>query len=132
MIDYSNEIFNALAVDLRLAFEGIFVKGEYVNIPAKFPCVTIDEIRNIPDHLDGARENKYARVTYRVQVFSNAESGKRSEARKIYDRIDRKMMGLGFFCKTYSTIPEIYNSEIYSITATYEGVIDRNGVIYRN
>lgn len=132
MIDYSNEIFNAVAVDLRSVFKGIFVKGEYVNIPAKFPCVTIDEIRNIPDHLDSARENKYARVTYRVQVFSNAESGKRSEARKIYNRVDRKMMELGLYCKTYSTIPEVYNSEIYSITATYEAVIDQNGVIYRN
>ena len=132
MIDFSNEIFNTVAVDLRSVFAGIFVKGEYVNIPAKFPCVTIDEIRNIPDHLDSAQENKYARVTYRVQIFSNAESGKRSEARKIYDRVDRKMMELGLYCKTYSTTPEVYNSEIYSITATYEGVIDQNGVIYRN
>ena len=132
MIDYSNEVFNAVAVDLRSAFEGIFVKGEYVNIPARFPCVTVDEIRNVPDYLDSARENKYARVTYRVQIFSNAESGKRGEARRIYDRVDKKMMELGLFCKSYSTTPEVYNSEIYSITATYEGVIDRNGVIYRN
>ena len=132
MIDYSNEIFNTVAVSLRSAFEGIYVKGEFVNIPAKFPCVTIDEIRNIPDYLDSAQEAKYARVTYRVQVFSNAESGKRGEARKIYDRVDRTMMELGLFCKSYSTTPEVYNSEIYSITATYEGVIGRDGVIYRN
>ena len=130
MIDYSNEVFHAVAGDLRSLFPGIQVKGEYVSSPSHFPTVTLDEIQNVPVHLDSARQNKYARVVYRAQVFTNGE-GKRAQARKIYATVDEIMMSLGLFCKSYTTIPAIYNAELYSITATYEGVIDASGVIYR-
>ena len=130
MIDFSNEIFNAAAGDLRSRFEGIKVIGEYVSSPTHFPTVTLDETQNIPVHLDSARQSKYAQVQYRAQVFANGE-GKRALARKIYGTLDAMMQEIGLVCVTYTTTPAIYNSEVYCITATYEGVIDRNGVIYR-
>lgn len=130
MIDYSNEIFNTVAKDLRSAYEGIQVVGEYVEVPAVFPTVTLDEIQNIPVHMDTAVNNKYARVTYRTQVFVNGE-GKRQRARKIYDKLDEALMGLGLYAKSYTTTPTIYNSEVYCITATHEGVIGADGTIYR-
>lgn len=131
MIDFSNEIFNSVAVHLRSLYPGIQVKGEYVDTPARFPTVTIDEISNIPDHLDSAAENKYARVIYRVQVFCNGE-GKRSAARQIYASVDEILLELNLMAKTYTTTPAIYNSDIYCITATHEGVIGEDGMIYRN
>lgn len=131
MLDFSNEIFNAVAKDLRSRYEGIKVVGEYVDTPTAFPTVTIDEIQNIPVHQDSAVHNKYAEVVYRVQVFSNVKSGKRSQAREIYGAVDETLQTLGLYTITYTTTPAIYNSEIYSITATYRGVVDRNGVIYR-
>lgn len=131
MIDYSNEIFNEVAVRLRSIYSGIRVVGEYVQTPTTFPCVAVDETQNVPVHLDSATENKYTRVQYRIQVFSNLESGKRAQAREIYAATDKVMQGLGLVCKTYTTTPAVYNAEIYAINATYEGVIDRAGVIYR-
>lgn len=131
MIDYSNEIFNAVATDLRSTYEEIKVVGEYVATPTTFPTVTIDEIQNIPAHLDSDSQNKYAEVVYRVQVFSNSKYGKRSQARGIYNTVDGKLQSLGLFAVTYTTTPAIYNSEIYSITATYRAVIGKDGVIYR-
>ena len=68
MIDYSNEVFNAVATDLRSVYTGIQVKGEFDPNPAKFPCVTIDEISNVLAHLDSALKNKYAEVVYRVKL----------------------------------------------------------------
>lgn len=131
MIDFSNEIFNAVAKDLRSAYKGIKVVGEYVSTPTAFPAVTIDEIGNIPTHLDSGKTNKYARVTYRVQVFSNLKSGKRSQAREIYSLVDSVLQELGMFAVSYTTTPAVYNSEVYCIAATYEAVVDRDGVIYR-
>lgn len=131
MIDKSTEIFNTVAKELRAAYKGIRVVGEYVATPTSFPCVTLDEIQNIPTHLDSATHNKYAEVVYRVQVFSNKNGAKRAEAREIYSRVDEVLQTLGFFGVTYTTTPAIYNSEIYCITATYRGVIDRNGVVFR-
>lgn len=131
MIDYSNEVFSMVAKDLRSLYPGVQVIGEYVETPAQFPTVTLDEINNVPVKLDSGATNKYARVTYRCQVFCNGD-GKRQKARTIYDSVDRILMGVGLFAKSYTTTPAIYNSEIYCITATYEGVIGENGVIYRN
>lgn len=130
MIDYSNEIFNAVAVNLRSLYSDIRVVGEYVETPAKFPTVTLDEIQNIPVHLDSAPENKYARVVYRSQIFCNG-NGKRSKAREIFDSLDRELMKLGLYVKSYTTTPVIYNAEVYSITATHEGVIGADGTVYR-
>lgn len=131
MIDFSNELFNTAATNLRSLYSGIQVVGEYVESPAKFPTVTLDEIQNVPVHLDSAATNKYARVVYRSQIFCNGD-GKRQKARDIYNSLDQILMSVGLVAKTYSTTPAIYNSEIYCITATHEGVIGEDGVIYRN
>ena len=130
MIDYSNEIFNAVATDLRFSYEGIKVVGEYVASPSLFPTVTIDETKNIPTHLDSAATPKYAEVQYRVQVFCNG-TGKRAKAREIFGTVAEKLNSLGLVGVTYTTTPAVYNSEVYCITGTFQGVIDRGGMIYR-
>ena len=130
MIDFSNEIFNAVATDLRSIYPGIKVVGEYVLSPALFPTVTIDEIQNIPTHLDSAEQEKYASVVYRVQIFCNG-TGKRAQAREIYGAVAARLSSLGLVGVTYTTTPTIYNAEVYCITGTFRGVLDRNGVIYR-
>ena len=132
MIDYSNEIFNDAATALRNAVEGITVIGEYVQSPTSFPTVTIDEIDNRQFQRDSAKTEKFAAVRYRVQVFSNKASGKRTEARNIFNVIDTRLAELGFTRKTYTTTPDVYNSSVYQITATYEGTVDANGTIYRS
>lgn len=130
MLDFSNEIFTTVASDLRSLYTGVQVKGEYVDTPSKFPTVTIDEIQNVPVHMDSSKTNKYARVTYRTQTFCNGD-GKRKKARDIFDSLDNILMDLGLVTKTYTTTPAIYNSEIYCITATHEGIIGADGTIYR-
>ena len=130
MIDYSNEIFSAVATDLRSAYEGIRVVGEYVASPSLFPTVTIDEIQNTPVHLDSAEQPKYASVVYRAQIFCNG-TGKRAKAREIYGTVAKRLSSIGLVGVTYTTTPAIYNSEVYCITGTFRGVMDRDGVIYR-
>ena len=130
MIDYSNEIFSAVATDLRSAYKGVKVVGEYVSSPTTFPTVTIDEIQNIPAHLDSAGLPKYAEVVYRVQIFCNG-TGKRAKAREIYGTVFERLSMMGLVSVSYTTTPAVYNSEVYCITGTFRGVIDRDGVIYR-
>ena len=131
MIDYSNEIFSAVAADLRSTYEGIKVVGEHVASPTLFPTVTIDEIQNVPAHLDSATHPKYASVVYRVQVFCNG-TGKRAKAREIYGTVAGRLGSMGLVGVTYTTTPSIYNSEVYCITGTFRGVLGRDGVIYRS
>ena len=130
MIDYSNEIFTAVANEIREKHTGTKVIGEYVMTPKDFPTVTLDETYNVPAEIDFGAE-KIAAVTYRAQVFSNKKNGKRAEAREIYKTLEEKMYLLNFIARTYTTTPEVYNSNIYKIEATFEAYISKDGVIHR-
>ena len=133
MNDFLNEIFSLVAKQLRNVHNGIFVTGEYTRQPSKFPAVTLDEIENVAalETLDSSRQENYSALSYRLQVFSNKESGKKAEARRIFATADQEMRQLGFRRVSYTTTPEIYESTIYSITATYEAIVDNNGVVYK-
>ena len=133
MIDYLNEIFTTVAERVREAHKVITVSGEYTRQPSKFPTVTLDETQNVTfgATIDSSDKENHAAVTYRLQVFSNKQSGKKAEARAIFATADKVMLGMGFRRITYTTTPEIYDSTIYSITATYEAVVDNKGVLYK-
>lgn len=133
MIDVLNEIFNTIAMSVREAHPEATVTGEYTRKPSKFPTVTLDEIENVMvDRLeDSSVAERFSGLAYRLQVFSNKQTGKKAEARAIFATADATMRILGFRRITYTTTPEIYESTIYSITATYEAVVDVNGIIYK-
>lgn len=133
MLNFMNEIFTAVATDVRKAHSGTTVTGEYTRKPSKFPCVTLDETENVViDALeDSSKEEKFAGLGYRLQVSSNKASGKKAEARAIFATADARLRSLGLRRKTYTSTPEIYDSTIYSITATYEAIVDANGTMYK-
>jgi hypothetical protein len=133
MIDKLNEIFTSVATSVRNKHTGITVTGEYTRKPSKFPAVTLDEIQNVVvDRLeDSSNAENFAGVTYRLQVFSNKRTGKKAEARAIFATADAEMRRMGFRRVTYTTTPEIYDSTIYSISATYEAVISAAGYVYK-
>ena len=133
MIDFLNEIFTQVATRLREEHPGITVTGEYTRQPSKFPTATLDEIENVTvDSLeDSSAAERFSGLTYRLQVFSNKQSGKKAEARAIFSTANGVLRSLGFRRVTYSTTPEIYESTIYSITATYEAIADMDGTIYK-
>lgn len=133
MIDYQNEIFTKVATAVRSKHKGATVTGEYTRRPSKFPTLTLDEIENVTvkELVDSSDVEKFSGVTYRLQVFSNKVGGKKAEAREIFATADSVMLGLGFRRITYAPTPEIYESTIYSITATYEAIIDANGFVYK-
>lgn len=133
MIDYQNETFTAVATVVRSTHSGAIVTGEYARSPSRFPTVTLEETENVTvgELVDSSRKENYSGVSYRLQVFSNKVGGKKAEAREIFATADNVMRGMGFRRITYSTTPEIYESTVYSITATYEAVVDVNGIIYK-
>lgn len=133
MLDFNNEVFTIVATRVRADHNDATVTGEYTRQPSKFPMVTLDETQNVMvDRLeDSTNEEKFAGVTYRLQVFSNKQSGKKAEARAIFATADAEMRRMGFRRVTYTTTPEIYDSTIYSISATYEAVISAAGYVYK-
>ena len=132
MIDFANEVYTTVATAVRDNHVGITITGEYTRKPSKFPAVTLDEISNtMVDRLeDSSNEERYAGVTYRLQVFSNKQNGKKAEAREIFATADAEMRRMGFRRVSYTTTPEIYKSTVYEITATYEAIISWEGYVY--
>lgn len=133
MLDYANEIFTTVATDVREAHVGITVIGESVRKPSKFPTLTLDETENVMvDRLeDSSHEEKFAGVAYKMQVFSNKQNGKKAEARAIFATADAVMRRMGFQRVTFSVTPEIYESTIYQINATYEATVSDAGYVYK-
>lgn len=133
MNDFINEIFTNVATVVRDDHPGTNVSGEYVRKPSKFPAVTLDEIENvmIGNLMDSSHKENYSGVTLRLQVFSNKKNGKKAEARAIFQTADAALYQMGFRRAAYTTTPEIYDSTIYSVTATYEGVISAAGYVYK-
>ena len=132
MIDFANEIYDTFAKGVKAQHKDCKTSGEYIRTPSAFPAATLDEIKNVSvDRLeDSSNEEKFAEVGYRLQVFSNKQKGKKAEARAIFATADSLLRGMGLKRKTFTTTPEFYNSTIYSITATYEGTISADGVVY--
>ena len=137
MIDIYSQVFTAIynAVKASDAYPNATVEDEYPNaLPAKFPAVTLAETRNLNDRNlnDSSDREKFARLRYRVRIYSNKQGTRKSEARAIFAITDDVMWNLGFRRQAYTATPEIYNSTIYGISAEYESVVDENNVLYRN
>ena len=133
MIDKLNEVFTNVATRVRDEHPAAHVSGEYTRTPSKFPALTLDEIQNVMvDRLeDSSGAENFVGVTYRLQASSNKQTGKKAEARAIFATADAEMRRMGFQRVTYTTTPEIYDSTIYCITATYEAVVSAAGYVYK-
>ena len=133
MNDFENEIYTIVAEEVRKNHPKAAVSGEYNRKPSVFPAVNLDEYQNVViDALeDSSRREKYSGVGYRLQVSSNKQTGRKTEAKEIFATADEKLRSLGFLRKTYSPTPENYDSTIYTISATYEAIIGENGVVYK-
>ena len=128
MIDVENIIFTRLATALRAAYNGISVYGEYVEVPATFPCVTIVEADNqvLKQTRDLSGIEHYAKVMYEINVYSNKANVKKSQAKEISNMIDGMMTDL-LFTRTFRGQTPNIDRTIYRITLRYEGVV-REGV----
>lgn len=133
MIDLENDLFDYVAKALRAAHSGIFVSGEFVEVPARFPAVTIVEADNRV--LTRMRTNNIENAItsmVEVNIYSNKASGKKSEAKAIANTADAAFTGIGYTRTFREQVPNLKDSTIYRIVCRYEAVIDKNFVIYQS
>lgn len=122
-----------VATPLRAKFPGIWVSGEYVDAPAKFPAVTIEEVNNsVYQKMRTVHIENAASVLYEINIYSNKIGYKKSEAQEIMSFIDDILAGLGFTRTMCNPLPNLADATIYRLTARYEAVIDKDNWIYTN
>lgn len=135
MIDIESFLFSQIAGSLRSTYEGIFVSGEYVDSPAKFPAVTIVESDNsVLQKMRTAAPNLENAVSlmYEVNVYTNSVGYKKSEAKYIIETIDNEFSKMGFTRTMCNPVSNLQDATIYRIVARYEGVADKDFRIYTN
>lgn len=137
MIDIESDVFDTVATELRSQHAGISVSGQFVDMPASFPAVTIVEADNrIFERMRTRRIENAVRVMYEVQIFSNKASGKKAEAKEIANTADGVFASLGFTRTMRSQVANLKDATIYRIVCRYEAVAGENGenkyLIYQN
>ncbi len=133
MIDCENEIFSTIAKVVREAYPSVFISGEYIKAPSKFPHVSLVEMSNTAydrTQSSGGLEN-HASVMYEVNVYSNKTSGKKSECKAIATLIDNEFAALGFSRTMLQPIPNMDDATIYRMTGRYTAVISKDKKLYR-
>lgn len=129
MIDCEFELFTEVATALRASFPGIYVTGDYVRAPARFPCVSIEERDNVVwrNSRNNETYENHVAVMYEINVYSNNQNGKKAEAKAIVDVADGIMRKLGFTRTMLSPTPNLADATIFRYTARYSGIVAQTG-----
>ena len=133
MIDVENEVFNSVATDVRTKYPDIYMVGEYVKTPPRFPCVSLVEMDNQTYQLteDSGSSENHVSVMYEVNVYSNKTVGKKTECKEIAAFIDEQMLALGFARTMIQPIPNLDDATIYRMVGRYSAVISKNKEFFR-
>jgi hypothetical protein len=131
--DIENIVFNTVATALRAQFPGIYVAGEAISAPPKFPAVTLVEQDNgtYERTIDNMTSENHASLMYEAQVYSNLTSGKKAQCKAIMALIDEKMLCMGFvrIGRGPMPLPNLDNS-IYRMVGRYRAVVSKDMMVY--
>lgn len=127
-----NDVFTLVADNLRATYgaDNIYITGEYTPTPPKFPCVFLYEADNFNAGFDGCNHEVVTGVMYTIEVYSNKQNGKKTEAKEIMKDADSVMTKLGFTRTMMQQIPNLSDATIFRLTARYSAAVIDN-VIYR-
>lgn len=123
MIDIENKILDTVFTAVRTTYTTAQCYGEYVSVPAAFPCVCLYEANNTTHKKsqDTTLLEHQSNLMYECNVYSDKANGKKAEARAIADLIDKTMQGMKFTRTFYQPLPNL-DRTIYRITLRWEAV----------
>ena len=112
---------------MRSQVSNITVKGEAVNVPPKFPCVCFYEADNYVsrEDMDSSADERFATLLYRVDVYTNKASGRKTESKGILGII-RPFLYDRNFTRFSSTPVNDMGDGILHIAETYRVKTDGN------
>ena len=124
MIDIENKVLDTVFNAVQSAYSTASCYGEYVSVPAAFPCVTLYESdsRTYTPSNDEQLHEHQAIVTYECNVYSDLKTGKKAQAKAIADIVDRAMQSMKFARTMRSQIPNM-DRTIYRVTLRYEAIV---------
>ena len=127
-----NDVFTAVYNRIQSVYGAntVYVTGEYTPTPPSFPCVFVFESDNSNIGFDGCNHEIVTGVMYTVEVYSNKQNGKKTEAKDIMTTVDSVLTPLGFTRTMMQQIPNLSDATIFRLTARYSASVINN-TIYR-
>ena len=124
MIDVESLVVTTIKTALTSKYSGIKITSEYVEVPSSFPCVCVQESDNyVYDKSKDSQGAEYhSHLMYSVDVYSNKQVERKSEARAIMKVVDTAFKSIGFTRIMSNPIPN-KDASIYRISARYEGIV---------
>lgn len=124
MIDIENKVLSVVREAVLAQYPTASVYGEYVEVPAGFPCVTVTEDTNYTYVYtkDEQLAEHHAEVQYAVNVYSNKQTGAKLEAKAIMNIADNAMQGMKFWRTMTRQVPNV-DRTIYRLIARYRAVV---------
>ena len=120
--------FNEIYTEVREAILAIspdaFVTSTYTPTPSKFPAVFVREIGKYtpPRYATLNNSENVSEVTYEVQIFSNKQSGAKSEADTLYAAI-KVALKKQYFREASATPVDNADHTVYRFAATFRRII---------
>lgn len=134
MINAEFDIYDTVSDALRDMYgKNIFISGETVSVPSKFPAATIVEMSNtVYSKMTTTTIENAARLLFQVDVYSNLVGYKKSQAKEIMSVIDDAFASMNFTRTMLNPVQNLEDATIYRLTARYEAVIDKDFWLYTN
>ena len=133
MVNVENDVFNIVSIAVKKVYPDLYISGEYVKSPPKFPAVSLVEADNSAYTRTQTNESveNHAELLYEVDIYSNKTSGKKSECKAIATLIDNELAALGFSRVMLQPIPNMDDATIYRIKGRYRAVASKDNMIFR-
>lgn len=133
MIDIYDRVFAYVYEAVKKLNAEAEVYDAFSQIPPKFPCVTVQELNNTTTaSIIGTRnKEKLARISYQIDVFSNANTGRRRECTELMSAINDALIMLNFERVSMQPVPNYLDADVYRITARFEVIADNKNNTYR-
>jgi hypothetical protein len=125
VIEIEAKVYSPIATALKEEYSGIFVTSEPTPIPEKPLVVGIVQMDNYMsiNRLDNSGRERFSTLMFQVDVYSNKQTGKKSQCKEVIDFVDKMMFDLNFTRLSLTPIPSP-ETGYYRYTARYRAETD--------
>ena len=125
MIEIEAKVYSPIATALQLQYSGIYTTSEPSPTPSKplvASIVQMDSYVN-PRDMDNTLKETFATVMFQVDVYSNKQTGKKSQCKEVMGVIDDMFRNMNFTRESLIPVP-MEDSGYYRLTARYRAKTD--------
>ena len=125
MIEIESKVYSPIATALKAQYNGIYVTSEPAPTPSKPLAVSIvqQDSYSSARMQDNTLKEKFATVMFQVDVYSNKQTGKKSQCKEVMNVIDKMLFEMNFMRMSLNPIP-MEDSGYYRLTARYRAETD--------